>query len=170
MNGEESYKLKKKILCVVNKPMIIYRQKKRKKRITASLSELASHFDTNTMPLVRRSDSGGWHGFYSEHEFQSANPVRDNSNDTIECNELDSPSCSGSESDSPRGVITDYFQDSDISNLPPAKREVDQELQTQTSDSSTKVISTRLKLKGSKGDDSELGILLLIASTFLQIS
>jgi hypothetical protein len=159
MNGDESYKLKKKILYVVNKPLVVYRQKKRKKKITASLLELASHFDTNTMPLVRRSDSGGWHGIYSE--VQSAIPVRGNSQDTNECNEIDSPSCSGS--DSPRGVITEHFRGSvsapavtAVSNLFLATREVDvKELQTQTSDSSNEVSSTRLKCKGSKGDDSE---------------
>jgi len=159
MNGEESSKLKKQILYVVNKPMVVYRLKKRKKMITASLLELTSHFDTNTMPLVRRSDSGGWHGIYSEHEFQSVIPTRDSSQDTNECNEIDSPSFNGS--DSPRVVITEHFRGSNVSvsNLPPATREVgvhcDDELQTQTSDSSNEVSSKRLKCKGSKGDDSE---------------
>jgi hypothetical protein len=144
MNGDESYNLKKKILYVVNKPLVVYRQKKRKKRITASLLELASHFDTNTMPLVRLSDSGGWHGIYSEHEVQSAIPMRENSQDTNECNEIDYPSCGGS--DSPRGVITDHFQGSYVSALvTAATREVDvKELQTQTSDSSNEVSSKRL--------------------------
>ena len=156
MNGEESSQLKKKILYVVNKPMVVYRLKKRKKMITASLLELKSHFDTNTMPLVRRSDSGGWHGIYSEHEFQSVIPSRDNSQDTNECNEIDSPSFNGS--DSPR---TEHFRGSNVSvsNLPPATREVgvycEDELQTQTSDSSNEFSSKRLKCKGSKGDDSE---------------
>ena len=159
MNGEESSKLKKKILYVVIKPMVVYRLKKRKKMITASLLELTSHFDTNTMPLVRRSDSGGWHGIYSEHEFQSVIPTRDSSQDTNECNEIDSPSFNCS--DSPRVVITKHFRGSNVSvsNLPPATREVgvhcDDELQTQTSDSSNEVSSKRLKCKGSKGDDSE---------------
>jgi hypothetical protein len=159
MNGDESYKLKKKILYVVNKPLVVYRQKRRKEKMKASLLELASHFDTNTMPLVRRSDSGGWHGIYSE--FQSAIPMRENSQVTNECNEIDTPLCSGS--DSPRGVITEHFRGSNVSalvtavsNLPLATREVGvKELQTQTSDSSNEVSAKRLKWKGSKGDHSE---------------
>ena len=54
---------------------------KRKRKDHALIIELASQVEPNMMPLVRRTDSGGWKGTYSEEQMQSIelqiNPFRD---------------------------------------------------------------------------------------------
>lgn len=44
---------------------------KRKRKQDAVIVELTSHVYPDMMPMVRRSDSGGWTGTYSEEQIQS---------------------------------------------------------------------------------------------------
>ncbi|KAL3811123.1 hypothetical protein ACHAXA_005934 [Cyclostephanos tholiformis] len=62
--------------------LVAYRMSKRKRKHDAVIVELTSQLEPNMMPMIRRSDSGGWKGTYSEEQMQSIidlniNPLRD---------------------------------------------------------------------------------------------